>query len=75
MVIKKDRLGFDTDETVEVIDLHSMPNDIPELLKTGTIYPGYHMNKKHWITIILDESVPVVEIYKLLDKSYNLAKK
>ena len=54
--------GFDTDEKVEVIDLRALPEDISHLVKAGNIYPGYHMNKKHWITIIFDSSVSIEEI-------------
>ncbi|QQS35859.1 MAG: MmcQ/YjbR family DNA-binding protein [Ignavibacteriales bacterium] len=40
--------------------------------KYEAVIPGYHMNKKHWNTIILDGSVPVKEIYKWIDDSYDL---
>ena len=36
------------------------------------IAPGYHMNKKHWNTLILDGSVPSSLIQELLDHSYEL---
>lgn len=75
MIIKKDRLGFESDEDVEVINLHAKSEEVPKLLQKGNIYPAYHMNKKHWISIILDDSVDIVEIYKLLEVSYELAKK
>lgn len=39
------------------------------------ILPGYHMNKKHWITICLDGSVPIDDICRKIDESYLLAKK
>ncbi|MDE7400427.1 MAG: MmcQ/YjbR family DNA-binding protein, partial [Clostridia bacterium] len=35
----------------------------------------YHMNKKHWLTIPLDGTVPIGEICSRLDQSYILAKK
>ena len=35
--------------------------------------PGYHMNKKSWITIKLDESVETTTIFDLIDNSYNLS--
>jgi predicted DNA-binding protein (MmcQ/YjbR family) len=37
-----------------------------------SIIPGYHMNKKHWNTIILDGSVPQGEIERMIDNSYML---
>lgn len=36
------------------------------------ITPGYHLNKKHWITIIVDDSVPKDQLYWLIDNSYKL---
>lgn len=36
------------------------------------IIPGYHMNKKHWNTIILDGSLPTALITELIDHSYRL---
>ena len=38
----------------------------------ASIIPGYHMNKKHWNTIILDGTVPSKLIYELIDHSYEL---
>ena len=37
------------------------------------VTPGWHMNKKHWCTIILDGSVPFKEICRRIDASYLLA--
>lgn len=36
------------------------------------IIPGYHMNKKHWNTVILDSSIPQGEIERMIDNSYLL---
>lgn len=33
---------------------------------------GYHMNKKHWNTIVLDGSVPPREVRTMVDESYDL---
>jgi predicted DNA-binding protein (MmcQ/YjbR family) len=38
----------------------------------NSIIPGYHMNKKHWNTIILDGTVPSSLIFELIDHSYTL---
>lgn len=37
-----------------------------------SIIPGYHLNKDHWNTIILDGSIPVSLIKKMIDDSYSL---
>lgn len=75
LTVKRDRLGFDSDEIVEVIDLRAQKEDVSELIKQDNIYPGWHMNKKSWITIILDGSMPFKDIQKYIDSSYLLAKK
>ena len=36
------------------------------------VLPGYHMNKKHWNTIIVDGSIPVSLIKEWIDHSYQL---
>lgn len=36
------------------------------------VLPGYHMNKRHWNTIILDGSMPRGEIERMIDNSYSL---
>ncbi len=43
------------------------------LLLNDDYYPGWHMNKKNWYTIILDGSVATEDICKHIDESYRLA--
>ena len=38
----------------------------------AAVQPGYHMNKKHWNTIVLDGSIPPREIRAMIDHSYDL---
>lgn len=40
----------------------------------SSVIPGYHMNKKHWNTIILDGTVPDKEVFSWIDHSYGLVK-
>ncbi|HWR05625.1 MmcQ/YjbR family DNA-binding protein [Sporomusa sp.] len=39
------------------------------------INPGYHLNKRHWNTLLLDGSIPEKEIQGLIDHSYDLVYK
>ena len=39
------------------------------------VLPGYHMNKKHWNTIIVDGSVSSGLLKEWMDDSYGLVKK
>jgi predicted DNA-binding protein (MmcQ/YjbR family) len=38
----------------------------------SSVIPGYHMNKKHWNTVMLDGSVRDKEVFSWIDHSYNL---
>src|SRR5512137_785077 len=38
----------------------------------ASVLPGYHMNKKHWNTILVDGTIPDAEIFSWIDHSYNL---
>ena len=52
------------------------PEMVPELRETyPCVIPGYHMNKKHWNTIIVDGSVPFGQLKEWIDNSYNLVRK
>ena len=42
--------------------------------KYDSVLPGYHMNKKHWNTVLLDGSIPDAEVFAWIDHSYNLVK-
>ena len=36
------------------------------------VLPGYHMNKAHWNTVILDGSIPRGELERMIDRSFAL---
>ncbi len=38
----------------------------------GCVRPGYHMNKKHWNTIVVDGSVSAKQLKEWIDHSYEL---
>jgi predicted DNA-binding protein (MmcQ/YjbR family) len=40
----------------------------------SSVTPGYHMNKKHWNTVMLDGTIPDKEIFSWIDHSYDLVK-
>ena len=60
------------DKEVEVINVKVNPNSIEELLQKSNYYEGYHMNKKHWVSIILDDKVLDKEIFELINEAYTL---
>lgn len=50
---------------------------LAEMLRTiyDAVKPGYHMDKRHWNTVIVDGSIPMPEIYEMIDNSYDLVVK
>ena len=75
LTVSKRKLGIESDEVVEIIDLRAETENLKVLLDKENYYPGWHMNKKHWYTVILDGSVPFDEICAGIDASYLLAKR
>ena len=74
LTVSKRKLNLDSDEIIEVINLHNIVEEIKKLIDNKKYFPAYHMNKKYWCTICLDGTVELEEIYKLVDVSYELAK-
>jgi len=75
MRISKRKLGIDSDDFVEVMNLKAKPNEMETILDGEHYFPGYHMNKKYWYTVILEESIHIQELYKYIDISYGLVGK
>lgn len=74
MIIAKSKLGLNSDEKVPIIDIRYDTKELPTKIDGEKYFAGYHMNKKHWLTILLNGSVPQDEICDLIDKSYIMAK-
>lgn len=74
LTISKSKLGAFPDEEIEVLDLRAAPEAIPDMVDGKRVFAGYHMNKKHWITLPLDGTLPAEEICAMLDTSYAHAK-
>ena len=55
------------------VNLKAQPSDVEVLVdEFVAITPGYHMNKRHWITVQLGGDVPASMVEDLADKSYQL---
>jgi len=55
------------------INLKCDPHQAIELRDVfSAVTPGYHMNKTHWNTVLLDGSIPDGEIERMIDHSYSL---
>ena len=72
MNVERSKLGLDGDGTVEIIDVKCDPEMTGMIIQTYGFLTGYHMNKQHWITILLDGTVGESKILDFLDMSYDL---
>lgn len=68
------KLGLPDEGRVDIINLKCNPELISLLRSQQGVLPAYHMNKEHWITIVLDSPFPKDEIYDLINGSYHLTK-
>lgn len=57
---------------VDIIDIKCDPDMISVQTQADGFLPGYHMNKRYWITILLDGTVSAAKILDFLDLSYGL---
>ena len=73
MNINMSKLDNKTNREVEIINIKLDPNKIDDLLKEKGYFKAYHMNKKYWISIVLDDSIPDNLIIDLIHESYNLS--
>lgn len=64
-----------SDKVVEIIDIKVKPETVTKLLEKPGYYPAYHMNKKNWLTVILDDSLSDTEIMQLIVEGYELTTK
>ena len=74
--VEYNKLNKNTDITtkVKILNVKYPANKILEIIDNKNIFPAYHMNKKHWISIVLDKNIKLETIKELIDISYSLVK-
>jgi O-6-methylguanine DNA methyltransferase len=72
MPVAKRKLGLADVGEIYVVNVKSDPEFIGMISRTAGYMPGYHMNKQHWLTVFLDGTVPVEQIFDRVDESFNL---
>lgn len=72
MNISRDKLGLNSNEKIDILVCKCDPMMRELLLSEKGFYPAYHMNKVHWITLLLDGSVKTDLAYHVLDLSHQI---
>ena len=71
MKIPRSKLGLNTDELVDVLNVKLDSPLLADLLtREAGFFPGYHMNHSNWVSILLDASVPLDEVCAWIDRSF-----
>ena len=73
MRIPWDKLEKGREGLVEAVNIKH--NQVADLLSQKGIYPAFHMNKRYWISLALDDSLSDDEVLDLLEISWNLTLK
>lgn len=69
MKISWDKLEKGREGLVEAVNLKH--DQVSDLLSQKGIYPAFHMNKRYWISVPLDDSLSDEELLELVEKSWN----
>ncbi|MBQ9743761.1 MAG: MmcQ/YjbR family DNA-binding protein [Clostridia bacterium] len=76
MNICGNKVGLDSDIRVDVLNVKCKPEDTFTAREISSgIIPAYHMNKKHWISVILNGTVELSLTEALIENSYELSAK
>ena len=76
MNVSGSKVGLSPDIKVDVMNVKCKPEDTFTARElSSSIIPAYHMNKKHWISIILNGTVELELSEALLENSYELTKR
>lgn len=68
-------LGLDKSGKIDVLNVKLNPELIESLIDKKHFFPAYHMNKKYWITILLDSDMDMDLVKSLIDESFKLVEK
>lgn len=73
--VPKAKLGISGKGSLDVVNLKCAQEIIDSMWQETGIFPAYHMNKKHWISVSLDGSVSEETLSFLLGISFELTAK
>lgn len=74
MRIPKEKLGIREDGMIDIVNVKCDPDILVSFHGQSGIYPAYHMNRNHWLTVVLDNRVEESTMAFLIGISYDLTK-
>ena len=73
MHVSRRKFGFDSDEIIDVVNLKLPTEMFGSFGADDGVYPAYHMNKLHWISVLLPDA-PDDVVQFLVNASYEVTK-
>ena len=73
MRVSRQKFGFDSDEVIDVVNLKLPTEMFGSFGASDGVYPAYHMNKLHWISVLLPDA-PDDILQFLLNVSFEATK-
>ena len=71
MDVQREKLGISGKDYIDVVNLKIDDMFFRDMIiREDGILPAYHMNKLHWITVLLDNTVPEARVFELIDMSF-----
>lgn len=64
--------GEDSSEMIDVINVKADEKEVAKLICENGIYPAWHMSKKMWVSVLLDDTLKDERIFRLIKASRNL---
>jgi predicted DNA-binding protein (MmcQ/YjbR family) len=65
-------LSFPDESDIQIVNLKESEKTIETAVDNLHVFPAYHMNKKYWVTLLLDPTMNLETAKALLDESYTL---
>ena len=62
------------DIRIDIVNLKILPENGKALRSEKGIYPAYHMNHVHWISVVLNDTLPDARVMELIDESFRLTR-
>ena len=73
--VERSKLSLEGEGKVEILNLRCDSILLGSLLHNEGYFPAYHMSKKNWVTVLLDEKTDSEELKDLIHLSYEIIDK
>lgn len=67
------KIGLGGSQPIRIMNLHGTAEQVAALVDGEQYFPGWHMNRKYWYTVCLDGSIPMYELQRRIDESFELS--